>query len=399
MNEDKASRYHRLARRARVIAVLWSTTLLVTLVASPLSGLMRDVATQLVLGANAPEAITPSLIVVFYVMMLAAVHEFGALPMAYYRGHVLESRYGLSTQSASRWWWTYIKGAAVGLGFLQAGAVFLYALIRWWPDGWWSAASIVWLLAMVGLARLGPVLLLPLFYELKPLHRDELQQDLIRLARKAGTTAVGVHQWTLSDSTRRANAALVGLGRTRRILLSDTLLSDYSDDEIAVVLAHELAHHVHGDIWRSLGLEALLRSISFYAAHRALFVVGPIAGITHAADVAGLPLILLVCGALSLLAQPLANARSREHERRADRFALSLTHNAPAFVSAMRRFAQQNLAEEHPSRWVQALFHSHPSTAERLAIARDTRSFQFSVDSFQKVAPEKAGTTGLKIEH
>ena len=98
-------------------------------------------------------------------------------------------------------------------------------------------------------------------------------------------------------------------------------------------------------------------------------MVGPIAGITHAADVAGLPLILLVCGALSLLAQPLANARSREHERRADRFALSLTHNAPAFVSAMRRLAQQNLAEEHPSRWVQALFHSHPSTAERLARA------------------------------
>jgi STE24 endopeptidase len=343
------------------------------LVLSPLSALLRDGATQLVVAANVPAALTPSLIVVLYVMMLAAVHECGALPLAYYRGHVLESRYGLSTQTAGRWCRTYMKAAAVGLGVLQAGAVLLYALIRWWPDGWWMAAAIVFSAALVWLARIGPVLLLPLFYEFKPIQRDSLHQDLIKLAGKAGTPVVGVYGWTLSDSTRRANAALVGLGRTRRILLSDTLLSDYSDDEIAVVLAHELAHHVHGDIWRGLGLEAAVRFVSFYAAHRAVLVVGPLAGLTTASDVAGLPLILLACGALSLASQPLVNARSREHERRADRFALRVTDNPPAFTSAIRRLAQQNLAEEHPSRWVQALFHSHPSIAERLAMAQDGR--------------------------
>ena len=374
MNEDKASRYHRLNRRVQVAAVIWSTALLFTIVATPLSAFMRDVAVQYAQSANLPAGIDQSLVVVLYVLMLAAVHECGALPIAYYRGHVLEVRYGLSRQRARRWWWTYAKGVAVGLGCVQAGAVLLYALIRWSPNAWWIAVTIAWCVAMVWLARLAPVLLLPLFYEVKPIQREELQQDLIRLTRKAGTQAVGVYEWTLSDSTRRANAALVGLGRTRRILLSDTLLADYSDAEIAVVLAHELGHHVHGDIWRGLGLEALVRSIGFYAAYRAVLVVGPTVGVMHAADVAGLPLILLVCGAVSIAARPLANGLSRAHERRADRFALSLTGNSLAFVSAMRRLAQQNLAEEHPSRWVQTLFHSHPSTAERLAIARDARS-------------------------
>jgi STE24 endopeptidase len=373
MNEDKASRYHRLERRARVAVLIWSTTLLVTLVTSPFSVLIRDVAVQLVVVVSPPAVLTQSLVVVIYVLMLAALHECGTAPIAYYRGQVLESRYGLSRQSARRWWWVYVKGAAVGLGCLQGGAVLLYTFIRWWPNSWWVAAALTWAVAMIGLARLGPVLLLPLFYEVKPIQRDELQQDLIRLARKAGTSALGVYGWTLSDSTRRANAALVGLGPTRRILLSDTLLADYSDDEIAVVLAHELGHHAHGDIWRGLGFEALVRTVSFYVAHRVTSVVSPKVGIVEAIDVAGLPLILLVCGALSLIAQPLANARSRAQERRADRFALSLTDDRSAFVSAMRRLAEQNLAEEHPPRWVRALFHSHPSTAERLAIARDAR--------------------------
>jgi STE24 endopeptidase len=369
MNEDKASRYHRLSRRAQVLAVIWSTALLVVLVASPLSASMRDSAVHLARAMNPPVSITPSLLVVLYVVMFAAVHECGALPIAFYRGHILESRYGLSTQSAARWWGTYIKGGAVGLGFLLAGAVFLYTLIRWWPDGWWLAAGVTWLLAMICLARLGPVFLLPLFYKLEPIQRDELRRQLLTLARTAGTTAVGVYRWTLSDSTRKANAALVGLGRTRRILLSDTLLSEYSDEEIGVVLAHELAHHAHGDIWRGIGLEAAVQSAGFYLAYRVLSEAGPTTGITGAADVAGLPLVLLACGALSLIARPLAHARSRAQERRADRFAITLTRNQPAFVSAMRRLAQQNLAEERPSRLVQTFFHSHPSTAERLAIA------------------------------
>jgi Zn-dependent protease with chaperone function len=371
MNEDKASRYQRLARRARFSRFLVSAALLIGVLLSPLSISLRDCTTNVAAWLGASSAATPPLVVACYVLFLAALHEGFTWPLEYYRGYVLESRFGLSTQRAGQWLVAHVKAALVGLVLAELAAGILYALIRFWPRWWWAAAAAIFALLTAWLARVGPVLILPLFYQCRPLERDALQQRLVSLARRAGTTALGAYGWTLSDSTRKASAALVGLGRTRRILLSDTLISNYSDDEVEVVLAHELAHHLHGDIWRGLAFDTLMSVGTFYVAHRALLVAGPLAGIAGPSDVAGLPLILLVSGGLSLLVLPLANALSREQERRADRFALRLTGNPGAFASAMRRLAQQNLAEEHPPRVVQTLFGSHPPVAERLQLARD----------------------------
>jgi STE24 endopeptidase len=212
-------------------------------------------------------------------------------------------------------------------------------------------------------------LLLPIFSRIEPLDRAALSARLQGLARRAGSQVLGVYQWHLGDRTRRANAALVGLGRTRRILLSDTLLAEYSDDEIESVLAHELGHHVHGDIWKAIGVETALIFLGFYLAHRALIALGPSVGLDGPTDVAGLPLLLLASGAASVGLVPVAHALSRRHERQADRFALQLTGHPAAFVSAMRRLSVQNLAEENPSRLVRILFHSHPPIRERIAAA------------------------------
>jgi STE24 endopeptidase len=356
-------------RRAQGAGLAWAGLLLVVLLATPLSASMRAVAASAAGAAGAPSVLVPSAIVAFYVLMLAAAHECVALPLAYYRGHVLESRYGLSTQTGERWFRAHVKAAMVGLAFALAGAVVLYTAIRRWPDTWWVAVAVALSLLMACLARVGPVLLLPIFYRVAPLQRDDLRARLVELAGRAGAPVLNVHGWTLGDSTRKANAALVGMGRTRRILLSDTLLSDYSEEEVEVVLAHELAHHVHGDVWRSLAFESVLAFVGAYLAHRVLADFGPLVGLGGPADVAGLPLVLLAFGAVSVAAVPLANAQSRAHERRADRFALTLTRNPAAFSSAMRRLAQQNLAEERPTWWVQTFFHSHPPVAERLQMA------------------------------
>jgi STE24 endopeptidase len=178
-----------------------------------------------------------------------------------------------------------------------------------------------------------------------------------------------VYEWGLGDKTSKANAALTGIGNSRRILVSDTMLSQYSDDEIEVVLAHELAHHVHGDIWKGIAFETVLVLAGFYFASWLLRMAGPAAGLRGADDVAGLPILLLAAGAVSLVMLPLAHAMSRGYERRADRFALTLTRNTPAFVSAMKRLGAQNLAEEEPSRIVQWLFYSHPPIRDRIAAA------------------------------
>jgi STE24 endopeptidase len=221
------------------------------------------------------------------------------------------------------------------------------------------------------LVNAAPVLLLPLFYTFKPLERAPLRDRLTALAAKANTSIKGVFEWTLSDRTKKANAALTGIGNTRRILLSDTLLAEYSDDEIEVILAHELAHHVHRDIWSALGLDGLLTFGGFYAADRLLQRAVPFFGLQSASDVAGIPVLLIAAGVLGLLVKPAMNAVSRSHERRADDYALRLTNNPSAFQSAMRRLGQQNLAEENPSRLVQAFFYTHPPIKERLRAARN----------------------------
>jgi STE24 endopeptidase len=225
----------------------------------------------------------------------------------------------------------------------------------------------------VGLANLAPVLLLPLFYTVKPLERDTLRHRLLALADRAGARVLGAYEWGLAAKTRKANAALAGLGRTRRILVSDTMLAQYSEEEIEVVLAHELAHHVHGDIWKGLIFESALIVAGCFAAARMLGALAHWAGLRGPADPAGLPLLVAGAGAVSLVMLPVAHAMSRAHERSADRFALDLTRNPSAFISAMRRLSAQNLAEEHPSKLTQWLFYSHPPIRDRIAAAQAFR--------------------------
>jgi STE24 endopeptidase len=281
----------------------------------------------------------------------------------------LERRYGLSMQTTAKWWADHVKAAGVALVFSIGAALLVMALVRWSPDRWWVYGAFAFTAILVVLAQVAPVVLLPLFYDLKPLAREGLRDRLLVLANRAGARVLGVFEWRLSDRTRKANAALTGIGTTRRILLSDTLLADHSDDEIEVILAHELAHHVHHDIWTGIGMEAVLIGMGFYVADGALARYGSTVGLTGKADVAGLPLLVLAGGAVSLALLPLANALSRAHERRADRYALTLTKNPTAFITAMKRLAAQNLAEDQPSPLAR-VFSTHPPTAERIDAAR-----------------------------
>jgi STE24 endopeptidase len=363
-NEDKATRYHRLQRRTSVLSTLLTAFFLFVLLFSGGSAALRDAVSD-VGGASFIVEVTG------YVTVLALVLEILSLPLAFYRGVTLERRYGLSTQSTTKWFVDYIKSGAVALVFAIGAAAIVLSLVRWNGDTWWIAAAAVFTVILVLLAQLAPVVLLPLFYEITPITRDALRARLLALADKAGARVIGVFEWRLSDRTKKANAVLAGIGRTRRILLSDTLLAEHSDDEIEVILAHELAHHVYRDIWSAIVVEAMLIGVGCYVADIALTRFGAAFGLAGKADVAGLPLLVLAGGIVSLVAMPIVNAFSRAHERRADRYALEITRNAPAFINAMRRLAAQNLAEEEPSRFVQVLFHTHPPIAARIEVARE----------------------------
>ena len=140
------------------------------------------------------------------------------------------------------------------------------------------------------------------------------------------------------------------------------------------MLAHEIAHHVHGDILKGIAFESVLILAGFFLASQVLQVMAGAAGLRGVDDVAGLPLLILAACAVSLVMIPAAHAMSRGFERSADRFALNLTKNPVAFISAMRRLGAQNLAEEHPSKVVQWLFYSHPPVRERIAAAQAFKS-------------------------
>jgi STE24 endopeptidase len=309
-------------------------------------------------------------VVVGFVAVLTLLHELGALPIGFAGGFLLERRYGLSHEPLRVWLLDQIKSLVLTLVMGGLAACIIYFLIERFPDGWWLPAGVFFAFLTIALARLTPVLLLPLFFRIKPLEHESLRARLMALAERAGARVLGAYEWGLAARSRRANAALAGMGATRRILVSDTMLQDYSEDEIEVVLAHEIAHHVHGDIWKAIALESITILVSFQAAAQVLRLAGPRLGLAGPSDIAGLPVILLVCGFVILAVRPAMYALSRSCERSADRFALELTRNPAAFVSAMRRLGAQNLAEEQPSRLIQWLFHSHPPFRERIAAAQ-----------------------------
>jgi STE24 endopeptidase len=371
VNTDKAVRYHQLKRRASVGATAISTAMLIGLVVTGGSAWLRNLAAAVAAGSQDPPS-TPAVIAV-YVLLLCVCWEVVTLPLGYYSGVVLERRYGLAQQTTAEWLRDQLKGIGVLAVLAVVSAEFVYYAIRRWPEAWWLVASIGFGCAVLLLARMAPVVLLPLFYHFKPLDRPPLQERLRSLAARAGLPALGVYEWGLGEKTRRANAALVGVGATRRILLSDTLIADYSDDEIEVVLAHELAHHAHHDVLTTVAAQTALLLAGLAAAAWATRLsasAGRWIPPLDIGDVAGLPLIVLTAGTVCVVAVPIMNALSRRHERRADAYALRLTSRPTAFISALRRLGAQNLAEPQPSRPVQWLFHSHPPIEERIEHAQ-----------------------------
>jgi len=368
MNEDRASRYHRLRRRAVLASAgataVWVVALLLTRASL---GVERWISASASALRPTPAAI---LALSLFVAAIALSVEAIKLPFALYRGLVLERRYGLSTTSVSTWMADHAKASALGLLMTIAAALAIHFTMVALPRAWWAACAVLFGFAGAALAGIAPVVLMPLFYRFRPLERETLRDRLLSLSTRAGVRVLGAFEWGLGEKTRRANAALVGLGRTRRILVSDTLLSEYSEDEIEVILAHEIAHHIHYDIWSALALESAVLAVSLLGADVSVRVAGPWFGIEGPSDLAALPLIALTSGVVSVLLTPIGNAWSRHNERRADRYALALTERPAAFISAMRRLGAQNLADERPSPVAFWFFHTHPTIDERIEAAR-----------------------------
>jgi STE24 endopeptidase len=292
------------------------------------------------------------------------------LPLSYYSGFVLPHRFELSTQTIGGWISDLIKEILIGgvFGFIMIEVI--YAVLRAAPETWWLWAAIMLLFTVV-MANLYPILIMPLFNKIVPLGEEyaDLSARLIRLAAQAHTKVRGVYKFDMSRRTKAANAALMGLGNTRRIVLGDTLLAEFSADEIESVLAHELGHHVNKDIPVGIVLDTASTVIGLWMASVVMNWGVSVFGYTSPADPASLPLFVLVMSLFGLITMPLGNAFSRWRESKADAYALQATHNSQAFIGAMTRLANQNLGEIDPEPWEEFLLHSHPALGKRIKMA------------------------------
>ena len=362
-DSPEARRYNRIRRWLGIADFVIGFVFLIVLLVTGWSAWLRDVAYRLGFQSY-------SLSLFMYLVLLLLISKALGIGLDYY-GFLLERRFNLSTQKFSSWIWDEAKGFLVGLVMGSVVVEVVYFTLRQWPQHWWMLAWALFMGMFILLVQLAPVVLFPIFYKFEPLDNEDLRRRLVVLSERAGTRVRGVYRWKLSEKSKKANAALTGLGATRRIILADTLLDNYTPEEIEAVLAHELGHHVHRHILKSIFVQAAITLLGFWAANWTLHYAVDQHMFEELSDFADLPLLALVSVALSFLLMPALNAFSRFNERQADRYAFESISSVDPFITSMNKLAEQNLAERAPSRWVEWFFHSHPAISRRLAAAKE----------------------------
>ncbi len=360
--QQKAKEYARIGRRIFVFELVFGMVYVIAWIVTGLSPWWRDqihTMTQ-----------TTWLAVPLFALGFGLPYLILTAPVNYYSGFVLPHKYEQSVQSFRDWLMDQVKGllltAVLGLIILEI----IYALMGVAPQTWWLWMGLVMLVFTVLLSNLAPVLIFPLFFKYHPLENEELVERLTRLAEQAGARVQGVYTFDMSSKTVAANAAVMGLGNTRRIVLGDTLTTRFTVDEIETVLAHEFGHHVHHDLTTGIIVQSVLTLFGFWLANIVMTWGVAFFGYQGLTDPATLPLLIIALSVFGLVTMPLGNIWSRWREVKADEYALKMSGNPQAFISAMTRLANQNLADADPPAWVEFLLHSHPSISKRVAMAR-----------------------------
>lgn len=363
MNESKAARYQRYRRRAESAGVVSGAAMLALVALTPLSRWLA--AGALGFGAGLPEVPRAALGLVIFVILIVVAWELAVLPAMLYLGLKVDRRFANPSIAVEDVLAAQAHATLVALpAALTAGVVLMLSV--WMAGSWWWALAGALLAGALVAALHGAPRLLARLADVRPLARPDLAARLNALAVRANVPVKGVEEMQLDDA-ERTTAMVAGAGGSRRIFLSAELLRDWSDDEIAVVVAHELGHHAHKDLWRTLALDASVLAVALFVADWALVGAAPGLGLAGSHDLAALPFIGLVAGSVWLLLTPIRHAHSRLQEWRADEFALALTDGADAFSSAIRRLGVRHLVEDRPSFVTRWLYHRHPTLEQRLA--------------------------------
>jgi STE24 endopeptidase len=364
----EARRYGRIRRALAVGELALGGLYLWVWVATSWAAQVRDALIEISTSRGIPSGPTQAMIVLGVAAAVGAPWWLATAPLDFFSGFVLPHRFGLSNQTGLSWVIDKLKGSLIGVGLTGFALAMLYFFLDALPETWWLWSSAGYGMAAVVLSLLGPILFIPLFYRMRPLGEEyaDTAAGLERLAAAAGVRVQGVYSLDLSRRTKAANAVLVGMARTRRILVGDTLLESFEPDETEAILAHELGHHAHGDLPVGIAVQTLSMVVVFAASHFLLTRLAGSGTLMSLDDPAGIPVLALTMSALGLVEAPMLNFYSRWREVRADEYAVRLTGNGPAFARAMTRLGNQNLGEAKPPRWAVVWFGTHPPLQQRI---------------------------------
>ena len=292
-------------------------------------------------------------------------------PLSFYSDYTLEHKYGLSNQTIPGYFKEKIKGMLIGLLLGIPLLLIFYFIIKNYSESWWLILGAVMFFFSVIIGRLAPTLIMPLFYKFKPLENEEIKQKILSLCEKTGVRIRGIFEFDMSKNTKKANAAFTGIGKSKRIILGDTLLKNFSPEEIETVFAHEMGHYKKRHIMKLMTVSVVMTFAGLYLTSLAYSNSLNTFGFNSVSEIAALPLLFIYLSLFGLITSPISNILSRKFEWEADTFAIETTRDKGAFISAMEKLADQNLADKTPNKIIEFLFHSHPSIDKRIKFAED----------------------------
>ncbi len=310
------------------------------------------------------------IILIAYTIVISILFSVIFFPLNFYSEFVLEHKYNLSNQTFVQWIWENIKetlvGGAIGLPLLIA---FYYVLVTF-SNLWWLPFAILLFFVTVVLAKIVPVLILPLFYKVTPIENKDLKDRILKLSENVNMRVENIFQFDMSKNTKKANAAFTGLGKTKKIILGDTLIDEFDNDEIETVIAHEMGHYKHKHIIKNLIIGTVTSFVTLYLlAFLYSHSLGWF-GFESIKEIAALPILALWGMLLGIIQTPLTNILSRKYEYQADEYAVKTTNKAEVFINTLEKLNKQNLGDEEPHPFVEWFFHSHPSVKRRVAFIK-----------------------------
>lgn len=338
---------------------------LVIVVVYLLSGLSQQLADGLRATFSMPWLVTG-----FYLAITVFGFAVLMFPLSLYEEYSIEEAFGRSDRTLGEWFHSYLLALLLELGIVVGFFEVLYALLRRFPATWWIWTAMFYISAVMVFFTLGPVLVLPLIFKAKPILDASWLPRVRRLLNENGLADINLFEWGFHDRGHTENVELVGFGKMRRILIADTVLANYTDDEITALIAHELGHYRHGDLWHDTALGGFTEMAGYYVAHHILIRLAPVFGFASPADIAAFPILVFSLLVLSLISMPAFNTVSRHREYAADAYAIRLMGTADPLISALMKATEHNLADPRPPVILEVLLHSHPSLERRIEHAR-----------------------------